>query len=402
MNILVLTTLYHDIEDTADSTSSPVVQNFAKEWVKDGHSVLLIHNFNTFLLPFYFIPKGILENVFNRVGFRTTLNLKQRHQYNYNNDGVNVYRLPILKVIPRGRYNSIQLKRQLTKIVRILNNNSFLPDIIVAHAENPQVYQLYKLKQTFPKAKTCLVLHGVKYLGRPKYKKWKDVYFESIDAFGFRSERVLREAQEKIGFNKRYFMCPSGVSDKYTAHKNMKINSKVKRIIYVGTLIERKHLKTLIEALSRYPEREYELVVIGIGAQRDEDENLAKELSVNATFLGKLPHEEVINEMEKSDCFIMVSENEVFGLVYLEAMARGCITVASENEGMEGVIESGINGFLCRAGDVNSLSYILDRIESLNIDEQNNIRNNAFELARKYSESNVARSYLNNILDGKE
>ena len=60
--------------------------------------------------------------------------------------------------------------------------------------------------------------------------------------------------------------------------------------------------------------------------------------------------------MQMSECFIMVSKNETFGLVYLEAMLQGCIVVASKNEGIDGIIIHGENGFLCNAGDVNELT----------------------------------------------
>lgn len=49
--------------------------------------------------------------------------------------------------------------------------------------------------------------------------------------------------------------------------------------------------------------------------------------------------------MLASDCFIMISKNEAFGLVYLEAMSAGCITIASRGEGFDGVIIHGVNGF---------------------------------------------------------
>ena len=55
----------------------------------------------------------------------------------------------------------------------------------------------------------------------------------------------------------------------------------------------------------------------------------------------------------------MISKEETFGLVYLEAMSMGCITIASKNEGMEGIIIDGENGFLCTAGDDDELASII-------------------------------------------
>ena len=50
---------------------------------------------------------------------------------------------------------------------------------------------------------------------------------------------------------------------------------------------------------------------------------------------------------------------KTFGLVYLEAMARGCITVASRDEGFDGIIQDGVNGFLCKSGDETELVQYL-------------------------------------------
>ena len=397
MNILVLTTIYSDPEDTVEAGTSPVVHNFAREWVKSGHNVLLIHNFNTFLLPMYYVPKKIYDLVSNKVGFRTTLNPKQRKQIHYVNEGVRVYRVPVLKVVPMGPYSKGRLVSQYKRIIKILNDTSFSPDVIVAHAENPQVYQLYELKKRYPDSITCLVFHGVDYLGRPQFKKWREEYLPTIDKFGFRSESILRKAKDVLGFNRDYFMCPSGIANEYVIKSVPKSSRKIRKIIYVGQLIERKHLKTLIEALSRFPERGYELTVVGVGPQKEEDEQLARVLGVNARFLGKLPHGTVIDEMSKSDCFVMVSENEVFGLVYLEAMAQGCITIASEKEGMEGIIQNGGNGFLTKAGDIEGLASVFDTIENMEEIEIIKIRNAALELARQYSETNVAENYLKNV-----
>jgi glycosyltransferase involved in cell wall biosynthesis len=270
--------------------------------------------------------------------------------------------------------------------------------VIVAHAENPQVYQLYELKKKFPNTITCLVFHGVDYLGRPQFKDWREKYLPKIDKFGFRSESILKKAKELLAFDREYFMCPSGIANEFVLKDLPKKSGMVRKFIYVGQLIERKHLKTLVEALSRYPERNYELTVIGVGPQKDEDEQLAKKLGVKTTFLGKLPHQQVIKEMGKADCFVMVSENEVFGLVYLEAMAQGCITIASEKEGMDGIISHGKNGYLISAGNVDALMNQLDEIEMMDTDDINLMRRAGLELANRYSESAVAEHYLSSVV----
>ena len=54
----------------------------------------------------------------------------------------------------------------------------------------------------------------------------------------------------------------------------------------------------------------------------------------------------------------MISSNEVFKLVYLEAMAQGCIVIASKGGGFDGINVDGQNGFLCEPGDSEQLESI--------------------------------------------
>ena len=94
----------------------------------------------------------------------------------------------------------------------------------------------------------------------------------------------------------------------------------------------------------------------------------------------------------------MISKYEVFGLVYLEAMARGCITIASRDEGMEGIIEDGVNGFLCEAGDTKELSDIIRRINKLTQSEKEKMSKEARKTAEKLSDYNVAKRYIDAVM----
>ena len=88
----------------------------------------------------------------------------------------------------------------------------------------------------------------------------------------------------------------------------------------------------------------------------------------------------------------------VFGLVYLEAMSRGCITIAARNEGMEGIIENGVNGFLCGAGDAEELASIIRHINSLSAVEKQSISDKAKKKATELSDYNVAKRYIETVL----
>ena len=65
--------------------------------------------------------------------------------------------------------------------------------------------------------------------------------------------------------------------------------------------------------------------------------------------------------MAKAQFFCMPSVREGFGIVYLEAMASGCVTIGTEGEGIAALIVSGENGFLVPPDDVDAIVQIVDR-----------------------------------------
>ena len=113
--------------------------------------------------------------------------------------------------------------------------------------------------------------------------------------------------------------------------------------------------------------------------------------------LGRVSREEVRKMMDRNDVFVMISRNEAYGLVYLEAMSRGMITIASKNEGFDGIIEDGKNGFLCEAGNVAELTRVINRIRSMNEEELQAISENAWKTAAELTDRKVANAYLNSL-----
>ena len=94
--------------------------------------------------------------------------------------------------------------------------------------------------------------------------------------------------------------------------------------------------------------------------------------------------------MRDSDIFILPSKNETFGMVYLEALASGCITVCSKNDGIDGIIKDEFNGFLSE-----NLENDINRI--INFKNKQEILNNAYNTIKKYTDINVAEYYLKNL-----
>lgn len=98
------------------------------------------------------------------------------------------------------------------------------------------------------------------------------------------------------------------------------------------------------------------LMLIGDGPERQQMEQLCRELNLcdKVRFLGK--QDAVEDILSISDVFLLPSENESFGLAALEAMAAGVPVISTNVEGIPEVNIHGKTGFLCDVGDVDKMA----------------------------------------------
>ena len=135
-------------------------------------------------------------------------------------------------------------------------------------------------------------------------------------------------------------------------------------MIQVSNLIPIKRVDVTIRAFAKLREKwpEMTLTVVGDGPLRTSLEELCQQLGVSGSvrFLGQLPNEEVFARLCESTFFVMVSKPEGFGIVYLEAMAAGCIAIGTEGQGIADLIDHGVNGFLVPADEADRVAELVD------------------------------------------
>ncbi|MFI5275326.1 MAG: glycosyltransferase family 4 protein [Candidatus Saccharimonadales bacterium] len=128
----------------------------------------------------------------------------------------------------------------------------------------------------------------------------------------------------------------------YTAPRKRDDTQTKKTIFYVGRLESRKGVNYLLKAFKVLHDKrpEVSLVIAGAGPDRDKLENLTRTLGVqDVTFLGFVSDEQKLEYLRNSDLFCAPSPyGESFGLVLLEAMATGLVTVAGNNPGYRSVL----------------------------------------------------------------
>lgn len=106
--------------------------------------------------------------------------------------------------------------------------------------------------------------------------------------------------------------------------------------------------------------------IVGRGADVPRLQALAKELGVEryVTFAGGLADCELREEYRRCSLFVMPSEKEGFGIVFLEAMAHAKAVVGGAHGGTPSVVTDGQTGLLVKRSDTTALARALVRLLS--------------------------------------
>ena len=331
MKIFVLTPIYATA--TSMQGATPVVHYFTREWAKMGHEVTVFQFSAQYPRLMYWVGKHFQHQLNTRLGMLVPV--EKPKDEDYEADGVTVHRRCLKKLKPHSLYKKERLQQAVDVVSDEIARNG-PPDWFVGHWDNPQLELLDALKKLFRKP-TCLVFHSNDFDIEKKYGEEGLKMLANLDVVGFRSPVGQRKFEAKYGKPKHSYIASSGVSEAFlTAGMQEKraIKQPVHNFVYVGSLIERKYPSAVVSALTRvYPKGDFTLTYIGDGAEKGLiEEAHRKSGSVGEVyFTGRIPREEIIQHLKKADVFVMISRGEIFGLVYLEAMALGLIPVGSKN-----------------------------------------------------------------------
>ena len=402
MNILVLTSVYPQPDDDVETTAT--VQYFSKEWSKAGHSVVVFHNASRFPWLFYHLPK-VIKRVIEKKYQIAIPGIESTKRLVRDDCGIKVFRKSLLKFIPHSRFSKLQINKQTKFIIREIEKIGFAPDLIISHWANPQIQLIDSIKKVhlYKHIAASVVFHNdfkTSDIKRYKIKK----YLGSIDAVGCRNIYNSETIMLNTGIQTRPFVCYSGIPNEFVksvSFEKLLTKKTEQTVLYVGRIVKYKNVDKIIEAIKQKGCEDYHLTIVGDGDLFAETKNMVIEYGISnrVDFTMRIPRKKVFDYMLQSECFVLISDNEVFGMVYLEAMLSGCITIASKKSALDGIIKNGENGFLCTAGDYQELSSILMKIKQMSNEEKKNIMYNAHLTAKQFSDEMVASRYLNDVLE---
>jgi glycosyltransferase involved in cell wall biosynthesis len=218
--------------------------------------------------------------------------------------------------------------------------------------------------------------------------------------------RAIGDAAEALGRPRRAIrVVPNGADtqvfyprERRAARERLGLPPDEPTISYVGKLVPRKGVDTMVEAMGVLAARRDPvplLVVAGIGELRGAMEARASELGVGdrIRFLGKVPHEEVPWVMATGDVFVLPSLSEGLPTVVCEAMACGLPVVATAVDGTPEAVRDGETGYLVPPREPKALADALGRVLD-DADGAERMRERALEIALQiYTWDANAHSY---------
>ncbi|MEK7808673.1 MAG: glycosyltransferase family 4 protein, partial [Chloroflexota bacterium] len=155
------------------------------------------------------------------------------------------------------------------------------------------------------------------------------------------------------------------------------------KILFVGNLIPRKGLHTLLDALEKVSGN-WELVIVGNpNIDRRYTESIQRRLTPRMKLLGLLSDTQLAEQFATSHLLAVPSQYEGFGIVYLEGMGFGLPAITTTSGGASEIITHGENGFVIERDDSESLARNLQSLIS-NRDLLAQMSLNALERFKKH------------------
>ena len=186
---------------------------------------------------------------------------------------------------------------------------------------------------------------------------------------------------------------PNGVDcDRFTvAGESIDIGLPSPVVLCVASLKRGSHkrVELAIEAVAKVPGAS--LLLCGDGIDRDYYQQLGNRLLKNRFAIKSFTYEQMPAVYRSADLFTLPSENEPFGLAYIEAMACNIPTIATEDAMRRYIVGDG--GILCDV--TNSELYANAIALALKLDWKNLPRQNAL----RFSWSNITLHYRDLILN---
>lgn len=247
--------------------------------------------------------------------------------------------------------------------------------------------------------KVITTLHGtdITVLGfDPGFKRMIKYGIEQSDAVTAVSKSLVNETKDRIGTDRDISVIYNFVNEKEYFKKDMavirdqyEISPDEKVIIHISNFRKVKRVEDVIHTFKKIHDQvPSKLLFVGDGPEISNAFDLVKKLGLHQSvlFLGK--QKKVSDLLSIADLKLLMSEQESFGLVLLEAMACEVPCIGTNVGGIPEVIIHNETGFLVELGDVDQAAkYAIDLLKDK--ERLQLFSKHAFAYAREQFHSNV-------------
>ena len=285
------------------------------------------------------------------------------------------------------------LKLQKSSIIHAQRPDLMLP-FLIFYRKNPKV---------------C-TLHGIGY---------NDVYFKKgkflgriyrlVERFALkRTDRIIAvdENTEKFYSNMyptlkdKIVVIPVGIDtelfkpmDKREIRKKYGFEEEDKIVLSVGRFETEKGLDLLLKSFKEVKKKIVgcKLVLVGAGREKNDLENLAKDLGLSdITFMDSLEHDKIPEIMNCADVFALCSLHEGMPTVVLESLACGVPVVSTDVGDVHKVVKDDETGYILRTRDKEQLKTKLVKI----LLNDKKLKENCIKTAQEYSRDKIAERIM--------
>lgn len=206
----------------------------------------------------------------------------------------------------------------------------------------------------------------------PLYRAIEQQYLGTVDGVVCNST-VTRDVVTDFGVDADSTVIAPPAGDRFDPDTgDMGIERRAERrplqVVFVGNIVSRKGLDTLIEGLAA-ADIEAELTVVGRAVDTEYAASVRRcidshDLADRVTMAGELTDTELASTLQSGHVLAVPSRYEGFGIVYLEGMSFGLPAIAARNGGATDIVTDGETGILVDPDDPEAVATALTRVGS--------------------------------------
>ena len=161
----------------------------------------------------------------------------------------------------------------------------------------------------------------------------------------------------------------------------------------ISGLHNRKNVPLVLKSFKKFNKKypKSKLKIIGVGLEERTLKTLKEKLEIkNVYFLGKKTRDQIVQEFNKSNVFLLGTKHETFGVVLVESLAMGVPVIVTDCGGSEDIMNNEV-------GRVTKQNDVEDMYNSM-IDVYNKYDEFKPQNLRDYSNSNFSEEKLSSVM----